>query len=65
MNDLELEEMLKAKFNELPPDDHMVNDVTPWKMGMKYIFLGLFLSLMGIEIFINIGTLTKYIGYIC
>lgn len=65
MNDMELEELLKTQFNELPPEDYMVNDITPWKMGMKYIFWGLFLSLMGIEIFINIASLTKYIGYIC
>ena len=41
MTDRELEAMLEETFDQLPPQDYVVEEITPWKKAMNRVLWGL------------------------
>ena len=44
MTDRELEAMLEETFDQLPPQDDVVEEITPWKKAMNRVLIGMALS---------------------
>ena len=65
MNNLDFDKLLADKFSNMPLDDELVENISPGKRSMKYILVGLCLSLFNIVIFFDFTMLTKIIGFIC
>ena len=64
MDDMELEKVFIEQFDMMSLDDSVVEEITPWKRSMKYIFSGLILMVMNIVLFIDVTTITKMCGYL-
>ena len=69
LSDQELESLMQAGASSLPPDDNLVEEITPWRRAMKRALLGIALNLVTLNfwglnyLFPAIGTLLLLIGF--
>ena len=69
LSDQELEALMRAGASSLPPDDGLVEEITPWRRAMKRALLGIALNLVTLNFWcLNyllpaIGTLLLLLGF--
>lgn len=63
MDDQELEAMLESGLSQLPPEETIVHDVTPWRKAFNRILWGMGLTTMTLNI-LNLDTILPAIGHI-
>lgn len=69
LSDVELEALMRAGASSLPPDDGLVEEITPWRRAMRRALLGIALNLVTLNFWgLNyllpaVGTLLLLLGF--